>query len=319
MQRSETARQGQTAKLVSLVGRFSGLALALVSMAIVATSSGWTDTSALKGAAGLHSAQRAPHGPGHRRLGGLGGLRHEDLQAYWSGYAMTNGAFTSMTATWNVAAVKYVAYPSSPAVESTSTWIGIGGDPTPVLIQLGTEQDVTKDNIALYTVWYELYPADSFNIDATRFAVNPGDMITATMQCIAPSPCVDNKPSTWIITLADGNRWKFSMQVQNPPPNIATFNNPGNDNPSTNLDTAEWIMEAPCESPCSNLYDYMSYLPNFGTTTFSGLSVNGQPPKMNKFDNGLMVTDPHGKAWSMPSELSSDNSFTLTYVQPPQH
>src|SRR5207237_5285904 len=59
----------------------------------------------------------------------------------WAGYVVTNGPFRDVSGTWTVPEVKYVSYPNSPAKEDTSTWIGIGGNSDPSLIQIGTAQE----------------------------------------------------------------------------------------------------------------------------------------------------------------------------------
>jgi hypothetical protein len=242
---------------------------------------------------------------------------HDDIDANWAGYVLPGGVlggnYTSAQGTWTVPQVSWVNYPNDPRgrtiIEDSSTWIGIGGLGESVLIQLGTDQAVVHDSttqkdIANYTVWYELYPAPPVSIDATRFVIQPGDTITASMQCTAS--CKPGGASTWILSMNDQNRWKtpFTIQVQNP---------------HTILATAEWIMEdngAYCGASCALVLASSSYLPNYQKVTFSGLTANGANPNLSRAQQAMMVVDPEGKAWSAVSDPVGGNSFTISFVPP---
>jgi hypothetical protein len=137
-----------------------------------------------------------------------------------------------------------------------------------VAIQLGTDHSVTHDDstqqdTASYYAWYELYAANPVQLSATRFAIEPGDTITAALQCTAS--CLPGGPSTWIMSLNVVTHWKtpFTIQVQNP---------------HTVLATAEWIPEdngVYCGLSCDLTLASSSYLPNYQQVTFTALTVNG--------------------------------------------
>jgi len=233
-------------------------------------------------------------------------LRYESVGDNWSGYAQTGGPYTSAQGTWVVPPVSPINYSADPfgrpILQSVSAWVGIGGDPDVILIQLGTGSQIVN-NVTGYNAWYELYPADPIYIDASRFSVNPGDTITASLQCMAN--CVAKATSTWVMSMAS-NRWKtpFTIQVSNFP---------------TSLNSVEWIVEDNCMycSYATPSAANSAYLPNYGSIPFSALSVNGANPNLSRARDAILATDPEGKNWSMPSDPMNGNSFTVTFVQPP--
>lgn len=262
-----------------------------------------------------HAAVAAPYPSGTGSAAPLSWRRHDDVNAGWSGYTVPGGLaagnYTSAQGTWIVPSVSWVNYPKDPRgrtiMESSSAWIGIGGWGESVLIQLGTEQDVfhddtTQKSVGSYYAWYELYPASPVTIDATRFTVQPGDTITAALQCTAV--CKPGGQSTWTMSMMDLTRWKtpFTIQVQNP---------------HTVLATAEWIMEANgayCGSSCDLTLATFSYLPDFQKVTFSGLTANGANPGLSRAKHGIMIVDPEGKSWSTVSDPVGGNAFTVSFA-----
>jgi hypothetical protein len=242
---------------------------------------------------------------------------HDDLGANWAGYILPGGvkggAYTAAQGSWIVPKVSWVNYPTQPrrstVIEDSSAWVGIGGYGEGVLIQLGTDHGVTHDDstqqdTASYYAWYELYPANSVPLSATRFAVEPGDTMTAALQCTAS--CTPGGSSTWIMSLNDVTRWKtpFTVQVQNP---------------HTVLATAEWILEDSgvyCGASCDLTLSSSSYLPNYQKVTFTGLTVNGANPNLARAQQAIMVVDPQGKSWSVVSDPVGGNSFTVSFTAP---
>jgi Peptidase A4 family len=238
--------------------------------------------------------------------------RHEDIGANWAGYVLpggvNGGTYTAAQGTWIVPKVSWVNYSAQPhhatIIEDSSAWIGIGGFGETVLIQLGTDHGVTHDDstqqdTASYYAWYELYPANPVILTATRFAIQPGDTITASLQCTAS--CAPGGQSTWIMSLNDVTRWKtpFTIQVQNS---------------HTVLATAEWILED------NGVYDLTlastSYLPNYQQVTFTDITANGANPNLSRAQHAAMVVDPQGKSWSAVSDPAGGNSFSVSFVPP---
>ena len=163
MGRGRTRLQVRPSQLLSFVIRFSGPMIVLTSMATAWMATAWTDTITLKSAtSSFSSTHQLSQAPMARRIGRDGrplrGLRNDHLLPYWSGYVVTGGPYTSAQATWTVPAVSYVSYPDAPQFEAASNWVGIDGYNEDQLIQLGTQQSVSKDNVASYSVWYEFFP-----------------------------------------------------------------------------------------------------------------------------------------------------------------
>lgn len=240
-------------------------------------------------------------------------LRNDELDGNWAGYAVTGGPYTAAQGTWKVPAVSYVPYPQAPQVEASSTWVGIDGDGDNPLIQLGSEEDATPKG-AIYRIWYEALPAAQTNIDATRFVIAPGDTITASLQCLAPCKPNSTKPpypkQTWILKMMDVGRWKTPFTVQLALPTKTAY--------SSTLRSAEWIVEDTCLQCGANpILDY-AYLPDYHAVTFTAITVNeNQNPNLSRSRDALMVTDPQGKAWSVPSDPVGGNSFAVCFIKPP--
>ena len=119
------------------------------------------------------------------------------MTAYWSGYAVNASApYTSASGTFQVPRVTYDALANT--TEYVSQWVGIGGYGDSTLIQLGAMEWVGSPGGASYVVWYELYPAGAVQVPRD---VNPGDVITASLQCIAA--CSPSSVQTWQLSLTD--------------------------------------------------------------------------------------------------------------------
>ncbi len=95
----------------------------------------------------------------------------------WAGYSATGSSgFTSVTATWTQPAIK-----ASKAETYAAFWVGLDGDGTSTVEQIGT-MGYTSGGHAYYTAWYEMYPAAMRRIKPTKLKVRPGDVLTATVQ-----------------------------------------------------------------------------------------------------------------------------------------
>jgi hypothetical protein len=170
----------------------------------------------------------------------------------WSGYALSSGTYTQVTAAWTVPTV-------SPSHGSTysSSWVGIDGFNNSDLIQTGTEQDYYQGS-AHYDAWWEILPAAETVI--TGDPVSPGDQMSASI--------VKNASGTWTITIADATQgWTFST--------TQTYSGPGS--------SAEWIQEAP------TIGGHVATLANYGLATFNPGTANGINPGLAAVDGGVMI------------------------------
>lgn len=197
----------------------------------------------------------------------------------WSGYAVANfetGLFySSASATWQVPQVSWGATSGSPSQEWNSIWVGIGGFCEDAscstvdtnLIQLGTDQAVTQSGAVSNYVWYELYPAGPQIIPDP---VNPGDIMTASLECTAD--CIPNQTQTWQLTMTDQTLgWTWTQTVG--------F--------ATTLLSAEWIVEAPGVPTLP--------LSNYSQANFDPVVANGGNPNLSLSTNSIAMSDPYGQ------------------------
>lgn len=222
---------------------------------------------------------RDPHGRVIRNT------KQQMVSSNWSGYAVagyqSGKTYTAATATWIVPSV--ISDPSYTKGYSSS-WVGIGGfclnslctrvDNS--LIQLGTEQDYTGSGS--YYAWYEMLPQAETVIPS--FKVNPGDVITATLQVIA----TNKRYQTWKLTLANATTIPQQQWT-------GTFNY------KSSLSSAEWIQEAPYSGG-------ILPLANYGTATFNLGSADGSNPNLNS-SQAVVMQNPNGQT-SNPSNPDRD-------------
>jgi hypothetical protein len=234
-------------------------------------------------------------GPGHRPFephrtsdGKIKrGLHNEIQTGYWSGYAVTAAApYTSASATWQIPTDTYVPESGDAGTDYVGAWVGIGGYGDSTLIQLGTMGWVTHWGVTNYYVWYELYPAVGQTIP---YNVQPGDIITASLQCTAA--CSPAAVQTWVLTMTDaraGWTWTHSFQYQ------------------SSMASAEWIVEAP--------WDQFGETPlaNYGKITFDPVYANGANPNLTLAANAIQMSDPWGET-SNPSAAVNGNVFSTCW------
>jgi hypothetical protein len=184
----------------------------------------------------------------------------------WSGYVLphylTKKSYMAGQATWTVPTVSYHGVEAASA-----SWIGIGGFCTTkkckevdfTLIQLGTEQDALSDSETDYYAWYEVLPEAETR---TPLAVNPGDVITASLSC--EGDCTDNQ---WDLAMTDETTTQTWSQV-------VSYESSGL--------SLEVIQEAPSG------VDGILPLADFDTITFSGTTANSAGVNLSKGDSLVM-------------------------------
>lgn len=93
----------------------------------------------------------------------------------WAGYAVDGavGSVSDVTGSWTVPKVATVK--QSGQRQYSSFWVGIDGDSSSNVEQIGTDSDIQNNN-PVYYVWYELYPNPCYRI--TSMKINPGDKMT---------------------------------------------------------------------------------------------------------------------------------------------
>lgn len=235
---------------------------------------------ALAGTAAVGSAPLAgsasPVNTGTNRVP-IVGLRHS-TSTNWSGYAADGppGAFTSVTATWvqpSVSCTSQNAY--------SAYWVGLDGDNTNTVEQLGTEADCLSGSPSFYA-WFEMYPRPEYLINTV--IVRPGDSYTASVTY--------QGSGGFLLTLRDattGTSFSTTQKLS-----------------SARLASAETIVEAPWSGG-------VLPLANFGKASFSGATANGSPLGGFSTIDPITMHDPYGMV-ATPSRFKSGNTaFSVTW------
>jgi len=193
----------------------------------------------------------------------------------WSGYAITGGPFTRVTAKWRVPSVSATSRASYSAA-----WVGIDGFNDANLIQTGTEQDYYSGR-AHYYAWWEILPAAETPINSVP--VHPGDVMTASIS--------HGAGSSWTITISDTTDAHSYTTHQ-------SYSAP--------LSSAEWIQEAPTVgSQTGTLAHYKAFAFDPGT-------ANGVSPHFVSASSGVLIQA--GRQVSTPSAPDNEaDGFSIAY------
>jgi hypothetical protein len=215
----------------------------------------------------------------------------EGTSSNWSGYAVyastskksQSESWTSVSGTWQVPTVV-----STGITSYSSIWVGLDGYNSGTVEQIGTEQDVSSTGSASYSAWYELYPKMPVTIP---YAVNPGDMITASVEYVGKN--------NFTLTIND-DHWKIPFSITKSCANAKRS-------------SAEWIVEAPWSGG-------VLPLAKFGTATFSDAlaasSKTNELVPISSFTNQDridMVSDSVTKA-TTGGLTQGGTGFTVTWV-----
>jgi hypothetical protein len=151
----------------------------------------------------------------------------------WAGYALDapTGSVNDVKGSWIVPAVT-----CSNKNTYSSFWVGIDGDNSPTVEQIGTSSDCNKGK-ATYYAWYEFYPAYPVNIPVS---VSPGNVISGEVNYDSATGLF----TVYIINQNTSGSYTTTGTVSNAQRN-----------------SAEWIAEAPWRGT-------VLPLANFGTSYF---------------------------------------------------
>ena len=213
----------------------------------------------------------------------------------WSGYDVTGGPFTSVTATWTQPRAR-------PSVDFTDAafWVGLDGDTgdsdiaSPTVEQIGTESFTLRGTH--YDAWYEMYPDYAHYIylghghNRHPMAIRPGDVITAAV--------------TW------NGSTSFTLSLVNKTTgrSFATTKTIAKDAVQPERSSAEVVVEAPMLGDGSLLP-----VADFGLVRFRGCAFDDQP--IGAFDwSRIDMVSPDTHATEVAtSALSTDGAaFTGT-------
>src|SRR5438270_8554254 len=131
-------------------------------------------------AAGGSAVNLLRHGPNHKIT--------DSTSSNWSGYAVTGGRYTSVSASWTepTATCSGTAY--------SSFWVGLDGDTSNTVEQTGTDADCSGSTPQYYA-WYEMYPKFPVNLG---FTVRPGDHLSASV--------TTNGSGSFTLTISDSTQ-----------------------------------------------------------------------------------------------------------------
>jgi hypothetical protein len=152
-------------------------------------------------------------------------------------------------------------------------WVGIDGYGTTTVEQTGVQTDCSSGS-PVDSAWYEMYPAaPSYYTNA----VSAGDSITATV--------TRSGTSYTLVTTDNTKNWsktttKSLLRAKN--------------------GSAEIILESPSAA-----------YPNFGTVTFTNVSINGKP--LSSFNGVALDASNTGGYEDHTSAITGGNSFSVAY------
>jgi peptidase A4-like protein len=200
----------------------------------------------------------------------------DEYSTNWAGWDNTGSTYTTVTASWiqpSVICSTKTAY--------SSFWIGLDGDGSNSVEQTGSEADCSHGRPVYYS-WYEFYPAYPVNYSNP---VRPGDHFSASV--------TSNGSGKYTLVLSDTTAgW--------------THTTTGTASSATNA-SAEAIAEAPSSN--------RGVLPlaDFGTVTFTNVTVNGAALGTVPTANRLTMVTSGGATKASTSTLSGNNTFTVTW------
>ena len=246
------------------------LVAALCAGALLAPPALALPTAARARAAGPPAA--APiHRLGHAHTAGRSTV---STSTNWAGYSVSGAAYSSVTATWTQPTV---APGTSFGGQFVAFWVGLDGDGSSTVEQIGTSALVFGGFIQYYA-WWEMYPDPSVMIPS--MSVHPGDAFTATV--------TGNGGGSFTLTLRNVTTGKAFTTTQSDATALQT--------------SAEIVAEAPSAADGSQLE-----LADFGSVTFSGCAIGGQPLSALPWDQITMASE-SGDTLATTGPLSADGS-----------
>jgi Peptidase A4 family len=194
----------------------------------------------------------------------------------WSGWDVPGSGATHVIGTWT----------QPPATCGTrenswsSPWVGIDGDTSNTVEQIGTDTDCSNGT-PYYYAWYEMYPKKLFTIG---MSVSQGDSFTGEV--------TSTSPTTFVLKLRNNSTGASFQTTQT--------------TRKAQRSSAEWIMEGPSSG----------LLTNFGTVGFSSASatINGQTASLGSLSNAQPITmvTSQGTPRAVPSGASG-GSFSVSW------
>ena len=202
----------------------------------------------------------------------------------WSGYDVTGGPFTSVSASWTQPPVTCATGETS----FSSFWVGLDGDTSSTVEQIGTDSDCINGTPTYYA-WYELYPKGS------------AQLVTLAANASIDASVTTDSSGTFTLTITvNGVPTAVSGKVKH-----------------ASLASAEVIAEAPSSNHGPNGELGVA---NFGTVSFTGATVDNAALGGQSPDEITMVQG--GTTLAQPSAISGGD-FSIDWKAasgpPPTH
>ena len=166
-----------------------------------------------------------------------------------------------------------------------STWVGIDGDGSPDVCQVGVECEATSSGGRHIYPWFEWYPENEIKI--ANFAIAPGDFVFCQISARSPSSAF-----VWLQNASSRLYTSFTMAA---PPETALKGN-----------CAEWIVERPeVGGVLTQLAQFgMVYFDYTGAGTSSGtFLLPGTPPGCGRTIN---MTDDNNEVLAAGGALTAE-------------
>ena len=217
----------------------------------------------------------------------------------WAGYAVTgnNGSFSSVISSWIQPSLNCTALANN---TYSAYWVGLDGFNSPTVEQIGTEANCTNKQ-ASYTAWYEIYPANPYEVTA-GLRVNPGNQMTASVNYLPSSTTttivhrrerITTTPASYVLRLTnDATGQSYTVNIS----------------PRQNYDrsSAEVIAEAPYSNGVLPLADFV-------TAKYSSSKVNGLALGSLANLQNIVMNNPAGMV-ATPSAFDSTNQdFSINW------
>jgi peptidase A4-like protein len=196
----------------------------------------------------------------------------------WSGYAVDGNTATHVIGTWTQPAATCASGENS----WSSPWVGIDGDNSSTVEQIGTDTDC-QGGVPRFYAWYEMYPKSLVQISA--IAVQANHSYTGE---------VTYTSGAFLLKLTD-NTTGASFQTTQA-------------SKKAKRSSVEWVMEGPSNG----------LLTNFGLVGFSAASatISNQTGNLGSFGTAAqpitMVTRA-GVPRATPSAVSGGTGFSVTW------
>jgi len=234
----------------------------------------------------------------------------------WSGYAYTEPC-TSIDSDWSLPEVSAA---SNYIPAAASQWVGLGGYGIPTLVQAGTSGTIDKYGSKDYYFWYELLGTDYSPDTETEIhgiSCSPGDDVY-----------------TKIKTSVSGSATIVDFYMANFSQNTSTSFTKTLTGLKSELNSAEWICEAPLSSATNSNYNYpittdtyfktkivafidSSYMAK-NTNTFSDICKAPNLMKISLVNGSTVISEPTAiGSGSRPSLFAllggNNNSFDVNW------